>query len=356
MSAGSRPSCSRGLVDLALHGEARLRRAVAALGAAGRLVGEDARALELVDGDLVRHRLERARVEGGRHAVGAVRAAVEPRAEVHAGDGAVLREAGLDPHQHGVAAAVDVEDLFARERDLHRAARELRQLAGGDLVGEGIELAAEAAADRRRDRRGCAPGAGRGSWRGGGARSAASASRTRVSSLPSAPQCATAACCSIGRCVLPSKKKTSSRTRSASANAASTSPNWSEHGLVHVGPVAVLVDATSRGGQRVLDGHERREAARSRPRSARVARSAVSSSTAATAATASPTIRTLSTQSASSSWETGRMPNFTRGRVLAGDHGVDAGQRRGARRVDARDEGVRMRASAAACRGPCAAG
>ncbi len=45
-----------------------------------------------------------------------------------------------------------------------------------------------------------------------------------------------------------------------------------------------------------------------------VARSAVSSSTAATAATASPTIRTFSTQSASSSWDTGRMPNFTRGR------------------------------------------
>ena len=36
--------------------EARLRRAVAALGAARRLVGEDARALELVHGDLVGHR------------------------------------------------------------------------------------------------------------------------------------------------------------------------------------------------------------------------------------------------------------------------------------------------------------
>ncbi len=44
------------------------------------------------------------------------------------------------------------------------------------------------------------------------------------------------------------------------------------------------------------------------------ARSAVSSSTAATAATGSPTSRTFSVQSASSSWETGRMPNFTRGR------------------------------------------
>ena len=46
----------------------------------------------------------------------------------------------------------------------------------------------------------------------------------------------------------------------------------------------------------------------------RQAASAVSSSTAATAATASPTMRTFSVHSASSSWETGRMPNFTRGR------------------------------------------
>ena len=46
----------------------------------------------------------------------------------------------------------------------------------------------------------------------------------------------------------------------------------------------------------------------------RHARSAVSSSTAATAATASPTIRTFSVQSASSSCDTGRIPNFTRGR------------------------------------------
>ena len=45
----------------------------------------------------------------------------------------------------------------------------------------------------------------------------------------------------------------------------------------------------------------------------RQAASAVSSSTAATAATASPTMRTLSVQSASSSCETGRMPNFTGG-------------------------------------------
>ena len=117
----------------------------------------------------------------------------------------------------------------------------------------------------------------------------------------------------MGRCVLPSKKNTSSRTRSASANAASTSPNCSDTALWTFGPSpyswmrtsgwasASSIDISERSGSYVtsISSH---------------ARSAVSSSTAATAATASPTMRTLSTQSASSSWETGRMPNFTGGR------------------------------------------
>jgi len=68
---------------------------------------------------------------------------------VHARDGAIFREAGLDPHEHGVPPAVHVEDLLAREGDLHGSPRELGELAGGDLVGEGIELAAEPAAHRR---------------------------------------------------------------------------------------------------------------------------------------------------------------------------------------------------------------
>ena len=68
-----------------------------------------------------------------------------------AGDVALLREPGLDPHEDGMAAAVDVEDFLARERDLHRAPRELRELARRDLVRERIQLAPEPAADRRRD-------------------------------------------------------------------------------------------------------------------------------------------------------------------------------------------------------------
>src|SRR5207253_9099446 len=83
-------------------------------------------------------------------------------------------------------------------------------------------------------------------------------------------------------------------------------------GLVDVGAVAVLVDPDLGAPEGVLDRHERRQHLVLTSISS-VARSAVSSSTAATAATASPTIRTFSVQSASSSWETGRVPNLTRG-------------------------------------------
>ena len=44
-----------------------------------------------------------------------------------------------------------VEDLFAREADLHRAVEQQRRLRDDDLVVERIALAAEAAAVRRRD-------------------------------------------------------------------------------------------------------------------------------------------------------------------------------------------------------------
>ena len=132
-------------------------------------------------------------------------------------------------------------------------------------------------------------------------------------SLPSGPQWATAACCSSGRCVLPSKKNTSSRTRSDPAKAASTSPNCRATALWTFGPSPYSWMRTSGCVSASSMDMRARSGAYSTSMSS-VARSAVSSSTAATAATASPTIRTLSVQRASSSCDTGRMPNFTRGR------------------------------------------
>ena len=150
-SAGSIGERLGDLVELNLLAEAALRRAVSALGPARRLVGEDAAALKVIRRDVIGHRLQRAGVERAGDAVRAVGAAVEQRLDVHAGDRAVALHAGLEVHQHRMAAAMAVEDLLAREADLHRPIEQQRRLRDDDFVIERIALAAEAAAVGRRD-------------------------------------------------------------------------------------------------------------------------------------------------------------------------------------------------------------
>src|SRR5437762_8331776 len=140
----------RDLVEVDLEGETRLRSAVAALGPAGRLVRERPCPLEPVTGNVIRDGLQRPRVIGARDPVGPVAAAVEQRLEVHAGDGAVPFHSRLHPHERGVAPAVAVKHLLAREGDLHRTAGEHRELRRDDLMTEGIALPAEAPAVRAR--------------------------------------------------------------------------------------------------------------------------------------------------------------------------------------------------------------
>ena len=72
------------LVELALEGEARLGRAVAALGAAGGLVGVTPHAVELVARNLVGHGQQRAGIVGRGEAIAGVGAAVEEGLQVHA--------------------------------------------------------------------------------------------------------------------------------------------------------------------------------------------------------------------------------------------------------------------------------
>ena len=111
------------LVQLDFLAEARLRRAVAALGTAGRLVREHPAGIELEARQLVGERRQHAGVEGARRTVGAIGAAVEQGLQVHAGELAVLGHAGAEFHQHRMAAAVQVEHFLARQADFHRPAR-----------------------------------------------------------------------------------------------------------------------------------------------------------------------------------------------------------------------------------------
>ncbi len=112
----------RQAVHVDLQGEARLRRAVPPLGAAGGLVRVDPRPLELVGGNVVGGRLQGARVVGRHDPIAAVAAAVQEGTEVHGGDAPVLVHARPHPHEDGVPATMGVEDLLPGEGDLHRPA------------------------------------------------------------------------------------------------------------------------------------------------------------------------------------------------------------------------------------------
>ena len=134
-----------------LEREARLRRAVPALGAARRLVREGARALKVIARDIVGDGLERASVVRACDAVGAVGAAIEQRFEMHSGNGSIALHTRAHPHQRGVAPAMTVENLFACQRDFHWPARDHGKLRHRNLVIERIALAAKAPAVWRRN-------------------------------------------------------------------------------------------------------------------------------------------------------------------------------------------------------------
>src|SRR5439155_25494365 len=99
-------------VEMALERETRLRCPVPTLRAAGWLVGQHPHALPPISRQRVADRLERPGVVQGGGAVAGVRAAIQVALEIHGLNPAVARPAGLDPHQHRVAAAMAVEDLL----------------------------------------------------------------------------------------------------------------------------------------------------------------------------------------------------------------------------------------------------
>ena len=225
------------------------------------------------------------------------------------GDPAVAVKPVLTSISDRVAAAVGVEDLLARERDLHRAVGDDRELGRGELVREEVALAAEAAADRRRDH---ADVARRQlehlrQRRAGGSGAPACEDQSVSFGRPRRRPASSAV--SSGRCVLPPKKKTSSRTCSASSEAGVDVAELQRGHAVRRSarcPSPWMRGASGRGasrkrrrGQRlVLDLDQ-----------ARSARSAVSSSIGGRRPPpARPRSAPCPRASACSSWLTGRIP------------------------------------------------
>src|SRR6266536_4192611 len=117
-----KPQFLRNLIEMNLQGIAWLWRAMASLGTARWLIGEDPQTLKLVTRHFISNRLQDTRVERAGDAITSVGAAVEKRFEMHRSDRAIAFHAGLYPHQHRMASAMTIEDFFAGECNFHRTA------------------------------------------------------------------------------------------------------------------------------------------------------------------------------------------------------------------------------------------
>ena len=148
---GIHPELRRQLVQAALKSEARLHRAVAALGAAAGLVGVEPPSPEVVMIEVDRPGQDLSGVVAGDHAEGVVATPIDANVVVDGQQPAFGARPHADVHLHGVPSAVAVEDLFARVEDLHGAPGLLGQPGGAELQIEGLGLAAEGPAEGRLD-------------------------------------------------------------------------------------------------------------------------------------------------------------------------------------------------------------
>ncbi len=139
------------LVERDLEGEAGLHAPVPALGPAGRLVGEVPGGVEAVALGEGGQREELAGVVRRDQAERGVGAAVDVGARVDGLELARAVRAHLHGDAHRVAAAVGVELLLARVEELDGSPRDHRELRGAELQREGLALAAEGSPHGRLD-------------------------------------------------------------------------------------------------------------------------------------------------------------------------------------------------------------
>ena len=148
---GVHPQLRRDDVQLRLDREVDLRPAGRAHVAGGERVRVDDVARHVQRGEPVAAAglLKPVQVDVGGGLERAVRAAVEVRLHLHAGEAAVLRDAGADRDRAGVTGVRREQFLLVRHHDLHRAPRRLREQVGDRSVHRRA-LAAEVAAHRHR--------------------------------------------------------------------------------------------------------------------------------------------------------------------------------------------------------------
>src|SRR4051812_42010949 len=94
---------------------------MSAHGSAGRLIGQNAVAVVLNVGDVVKRSQQRARIKNGDNAIRAVAAAILNNTGSDSGDAAVLGDASLQVDDGSRASAMRPENFFAGVGDLHRS-------------------------------------------------------------------------------------------------------------------------------------------------------------------------------------------------------------------------------------------
>src|ERR1700674_2996152 len=106
-------------VQLRFEGESYIHGAVAAHRSANRLVGQDAVAVILNVGDVVQRAQQRAGIENGYDAIGAIGSAILHDSCLDGGDAAVVGDSSLEIDNRAGASAVRPEDFFAGVGNFH---------------------------------------------------------------------------------------------------------------------------------------------------------------------------------------------------------------------------------------------
>ena len=103
-------------------------------------------AVETIVWQVIRHRLEARRCKTCYNAIRTIRTTVEPASSNAAPSASRRFHTAAQLHQHRVTTAMAIKDFFARQTNLHRAARHHRGFADDDFVVKRIGLATKTTA------------------------------------------------------------------------------------------------------------------------------------------------------------------------------------------------------------------
>src|SRR5258706_5037615 len=137
----------RDLIQVYLHGIARLCRSMTALWTTWRLVGKKAHAFEFISRKFLCHSMKRTRVVSACYAIGTIGTAIKKRTKVHRRQCSIMADAGLDPHFDRMASSMDQKHFLASTGDFYWPAGATSEFGGTDFMREWVALPTKSAAN-----------------------------------------------------------------------------------------------------------------------------------------------------------------------------------------------------------------